>query len=265
MESHLLSNLFLAFTVGGVWVALSTAIADKMGTKIGGLIAGLPSTVVVTLFFVGVVQGPVAATEAAATVPVAYAINGPFLVFFCLLIRRGLLLAVISGLLTWIILSFTIVKLAPIGLWVSVCIWITTMVVTYWLLEAWIKVTSHTKAKRAPTFKEILIRAFLSGGIVTLGTVCSKFGGPVFGGLFASFPAVFLSALIIAALSGGADFSRGLAKSMMLSGFVNVGSFAITGYFFFTRLGLWLGTFTGLGVSLVTGYLTLLVIRARMS
>ncbi len=265
MESDLLLKLFLSFAVGGIWVALSTSVADAMGTKIGGLIAGLPSTVVVTLFFIGLVQGPAAAAEAAAVVPVAYSINGPFLVFFCLLVRRGLLPAMTGALLTWFVLSFTLVKLAPIEFWLSICIWITTLIATYWLLESWIKIPSQAKGEREPTIREILIRALLAGGIVTLGVFCSKVGGPVFGGLFASFPAVFLSALIVAAVSGGADFSRAFAKSMMLSGFVNIGAFAITVYFCFTKLGLWLGTFTGLGVSLVTGYLTLLVIRARMS
>ncbi|MCP4683701.1 MAG: DUF3147 family protein [Desulfobacterales bacterium] len=36
----------LSFVVGGLWVAGTTFIAEYFGTKIGGIIGGLPSTIV---------------------------------------------------------------------------------------------------------------------------------------------------------------------------------------------------------------------------
>ncbi|MBN1224817.1 MAG: DUF3147 family protein, partial [Candidatus Aminicenantes bacterium] len=53
MTKIFLIKLVLSFFVGGAWVAAATLIADKYGTKIGGIIIGLPSTLLVSLFFIG--------------------------------------------------------------------------------------------------------------------------------------------------------------------------------------------------------------------
>ena len=49
-------KLLLSFLVGGCWVTLTTIIAEKFGSKIGGLLGGLPSTIVVSLLFIGLTQ-----------------------------------------------------------------------------------------------------------------------------------------------------------------------------------------------------------------
>ena len=264
METEFFVKLVSSFAVGAIWVAASTTIADRVGTKLGGLVAGLPSTVVVTLFFVGLTQGTANATLAASTVPIAFSINGPFLIVFCLLIRRGLVTALMGSLAPWLLLSVLIVQHGLFYFGTAITVWIATFVLTYWVLEYRLKIPSHIKSRQAPTRVQILLRALLSGTIVAAGVFFSEIGGPIFGGLFASFPAVFLSALVIAYLSGGAEFSRALAKSMMLSGFVNVVTYAIVGYLVFPLLGIWLGMMVGLLVTTGTGYLTLLVVRAKM-
>jgi len=50
---------------------------DKFGTKVGGLIAGLPSTVVVALFFIGLSQGVQNVVESTSVVPSANEIVFP--------------------------------------------------------------------------------------------------------------------------------------------------------------------------------------------
>jgi hypothetical protein len=51
-------KLLIRFCVGGLWVTLTTIVADRFGSKLGGWIGGLPSTIVVTLFFAGDYQDP---------------------------------------------------------------------------------------------------------------------------------------------------------------------------------------------------------------
>ena len=53
----------LSFLVGGVWVTLSSVAAERFGSKAGGLIGGLPSTIVVTLLFIGLTQSAERAAE----------------------------------------------------------------------------------------------------------------------------------------------------------------------------------------------------------
>ncbi len=265
MEIGFLIKLGLSFCVGAIWVVLSTTIADVLGTKLGGLVAGLPSTVVITLLFVGLVQGTDAATTAAGTVPAAFSINGPFLLLFCLFIRRGLVWALGAALFPWILLSSILVTLGPPKFIVGVVIWLFTMSATYWLLENRFVIPSYTKGNSIPTRTQMLFRAALTGTVVSLGVLLSKIGGPIFGGVAASFPAVFLSSLIISYFSGGADFSRGLAKAMTLSGFINVVCYGIVGFFTFPILGLWSGSLVSLIVSFITGYLTYALMQTKMS
>jgi len=46
-----LLKLILSFALGAVWVVAATVLAEKLGPKTGGLIAGLPLTVTLGLFF----------------------------------------------------------------------------------------------------------------------------------------------------------------------------------------------------------------------
>jgi hypothetical protein len=46
-------KLILSFIVGSLWVTLTTLSAERFGSKVGGLIGVLPSTVVIALLFIG--------------------------------------------------------------------------------------------------------------------------------------------------------------------------------------------------------------------
>ena len=89
MEISFWYKLGLSFVVGSVWVTLSTITAERYGSKIGGLIGGLPSTAVVALLFIGFTQTPLAASEATTIMPLAQGFNGLFIIVYLLLVRRG--------------------------------------------------------------------------------------------------------------------------------------------------------------------------------
>lgn len=87
----------------------------------------------------------------------------------------------------------------------------------------------------------------------------------MFGGIFATFPGMFISTLIITYLSGGSDFSRAIAKSMMVSGTVNVGFYAIAIRYTYPIMGLLFGTIVALLFSCLTGYATYLFISKKVA
>jgi hypothetical protein len=58
MDASFWIKLFLGFIVGSIWVTLTTVSAERFGSKVGGLIGGLPSTVVIALLFIGLTQSP---------------------------------------------------------------------------------------------------------------------------------------------------------------------------------------------------------------
>jgi len=85
------------------------------------------------------------------------------------------------------------------------------------------------------------------------------------GGIFATFPAMFISTLIITYQTGGAAVSRAVAKALMLSGMINVALYAIAVRYLYVSLGLAAGTILALAFSCGTVYLTNALIMNKVS
>lgn len=94
MDNTFLIKLLLSFIVGSFWITITTIIAEKMGSKIGGIIGGLPTTTLVALLFIGITQSPQAAVEATAIMPQIVGFAGILMITFSLLINRGFLTAI---------------------------------------------------------------------------------------------------------------------------------------------------------------------------
>jgi hypothetical protein len=71
------------------------------------------------------------------------------------------------------------------------------------------------------SFSNVLLRGLVSGLIITLAVAFAKLGGPLLGGVFASFPAVFLSTMILTYFAQDRVFSVSVMKTLMLSGTIN--------------------------------------------
>lgn len=75
MADLFIVKLILSFFVGGLYTIISTVAADKFGSKIGGLISGLPSTALFGLFFIGWTQNPQASSEATTLIPASLGVS----------------------------------------------------------------------------------------------------------------------------------------------------------------------------------------------
>jgi anaerobic C4-dicarboxylate transporter len=102
-------KLFITFCVGGLWVTLTTTAAELLGPKLGGWIGGLPSTIVVTLFFTGLIVSAQAASDITTTIPLAIGINSLFLLIYSVLATRGFAVGMGGSLLVWLLLSGLVV------------------------------------------------------------------------------------------------------------------------------------------------------------
>jgi hypothetical protein len=90
MDALFWVKLLLGFIIGSLWVTLTTISAERFGSKVGGLIGGLPSTVVIALLFIGLTQSPQIAAQSTTVMPLAQGLNGLFILTFILFIPRGL-------------------------------------------------------------------------------------------------------------------------------------------------------------------------------
>jgi len=214
-------KLVLSFLVGGAWITLATVAAERFGSKVGGFMGGLPSTVVVAMLFIGWTQGRQQVYDATTVFPLAFAFNALFLIAFALGSRRGLLAGVGAAVLAWGLAQVGVVSLNVQSFFLSLAVWLVMLVAAYLVMARALDLRSHERVAMHYTPGQIAGRAAFAGGMIALAVVMSKVGGPVLGGVFSAFPAVYLSTLVITSRSAGLPFARAMLLPLMISGVVN--------------------------------------------
>ena len=265
MDASFWLKLALSFIVGSIWVTLTTIAAERYGSKIGGLIGGLPSTVVIALLFIGITQSPLVASQATTVMPLAQGLNGLFVLTYMLLIRRGLAAGLVSALLVWLIQSMLLLWLNLRQFGISILGWLLLLSLCYLIVEKWMKIASSGRVSVSYLPSQIAWRALFGGAVIAFAVFMGKLGGPLLGGIFGSFPAMFLSTLVITYRSGGAELARAVGKALLISGLINVPLYEIVVRYSYPRLGLGLGTALAVVFSLGTGYLTYLFMKTRVA
>jgi len=257
-------KLLLAFGVGGLMVTLATVAAERLGSKMGGLIGGLPTMVATSLFFIGYAQSPQIASEATGTIPLIMGFNGFFLVVYVILAKWGAWVGMIAALLLWFVFAWAVFSLEIDSFALSMGIFILCLLGTYHLLEIRFRLPSTGKLNIRYTPFQIISRALFSGAVVSAAVYLSKVGGPIWGGIIAPFPTVYISTLIIMAKSKGVEFSRMITKPLRVSGMINVVVYAAAVRYFYPLLGLALGTLLSLAITAASAYGTYWFMKNRM-
>jgi uncharacterized membrane protein (GlpM family) len=258
-------NLLLTFLVGSTVVTLATVGAEKFGSKVGGFIAGLPSTAAIGLFFIGLTQSPKAASAATSVIPLIFGFNGLFLVSYAIAARRGAAIALTGALMVWMALSLSAIFLKIRHFGFSLGAFTVLLVGSYLVLEKILRIGSASKVTLFYTPGQIVFRALFSGSIITLAVFLGKIGGPIWGGVFSAFPAVFISTQVITSQSGGMEFSRTLTKSMLISGLINVTVYAAAVRTFYLSHGLAGGTAIAYAMAGLSACATYFFIQKKMA
>jgi uncharacterized membrane protein (GlpM family) len=265
MESSFWYQLGLSFLVGSVWVTLSTVAADRFGSKVGGLLGGMPSTVVISLLFIGTTQSAQISSETTTVMPLAQGINGLFILAYLALAKRGLMTGLFSALLVWLLAATALVVIGEPPFWISILLWGLLVSGCFLVVEKVMDIPSHGKVGMRYTPGQILFRALFGGGVISFAVLVSKVGGPLYGGIFAIFPAMFASTLVITYRTGGVAFSRAVAKSLMVSGMFNVTLYVIVVRYLYLWVGIFRGTLLAIAISTASGYITYLFMKRSVA
>ncbi len=257
-------KLLLAFVVGSLVITFATIAAERMGSKMGGLIGGLPMMIAITLFFIGLAESPQAAAEATDVIPLVVAFNGFFLLVYAVLSRWGLVPGILGALLSWAALSSMVVILSLRSFALSLAGNLVISLLCYFVMEHKLQIPSRQGVSLHYSPVQIASRALFAGAMVALAVLMNRLGGPLWGGVFAPFPTVFLSTLIILAISNGVQYSRTLTKPLLVSGMINIVAYAVAVRYAYPLSGLVGGTIISLLVSTVSVYGTSLLMRGRM-
>ena len=258
----ILIQFLLPFIIAALVVVGVTIIAEKFGTKLGGILGTVPSTIVVAFVFISLNRGEAFASRAATVVPAEMAINLAFLFIFSILVKRSFWLAVGLGLLVWAMLSTALLLTNLQILTISVIIFCGTIAILFVMLEFVLRTPSSAPVKVHYTPTKLAIRGLFAGFIIGVTVLLSNVG-EVISGIFSVFPAIFLSTMVITYREHGAGFSSSIGKSMLL-GSQTVAVYAIAVHFLYPWIGTLLGSLAAYGISMLV-VAALLVLRNRIS
>lgn len=238
----------LSFVIAATWVSMATLVAERLGTRMGGVIATLPSTLVVALYFMAVEEGVGFATDVAALVPAEMAINTVFLALFIAFSRRGLPTALSAALGGWTLLSAILYLSDPEGLWPSMVVFVAAAAgTTLWLRRR--HPTPQVAGRHVSyTATEVSFRGLFAGAIIALSVLLASVSGPVIGAILSVFPAIFTSTMVILYLRQGPEFT-GATGSTMILGSVNVVGYSAVLVYALPAFGAVWGTLLALAMS----------------
>jgi len=234
-------RVLLSFVVAGTWITLATILSERLGTKLGGLLCNLPSTIVVSLLFIGWTQNASFAAEAAKAAPIGMLAGTAFLFVYILGLKRFGNTAAFFALAAWELVAIPIGLLGDTDLVVGVLLYaIATLAASYYL-EKRMRIPSLKKRDCDYSIKELLLRAVVSGGIVAIAVTIAALGGPVWAGLFSVFPAVMFSTMLVLTNAQGRSFAQATGK-VMLPASANIVVYGLAVYLTYPVYGLVVGT-----------------------
>ena len=241
MDSIFILRLVLSFLIAGGWVAGATFLAEKWGSKIGGMIANLPSNILVSMLFVAVVQDTDYVAGAMPAVPVGMMIDTVFLLVMIVLLKRGLFIASSVSLGVWLVLALLSIQVNSGNFANNLAVYAVVTAVSFYLLERIFNVASVKEEKKSYSPGQIALRAVFAGSVVTAVIIISKFAPPLVTGIIATFPAILLTTMIILTVNQNAGFAQATGKIMVLTS-SNIVVYSIGLYFTYPTLGIVRGT-----------------------
>lgn len=205
---------------------LATLAAQRFGGNVGGFIAGLPTTAVLTIFFITYTEGAHHGFNVTGIFPLAIAVNAVFLAAFAAFSRKSFSTGLLAALGIWLLVQSVLFCFHPVRFGVVVALGLLLFLVSL-LFVGSIDIPDSRTRPVPHGLCDIVIRACSGGAIIVLAMVGSRWGGPVLGGILAAFPGTVVATLIITDVYGGRDLARIMARPMMISGVVNCMVFAL--------------------------------------
>lgn len=264
MEPFLL-RVALSFALGGLAVALFTTAAERLGSRLGGLLLSFPVKVTIAMILIGLNEGAAFAAQAAVAIPAGLGVNVVFLGATALLVRRVAPWPAIAGALAvWLVAGVVAVLLPPATLAASILMWLAPAGVSLALLARVPGLRGDRKARTSGRFgvAGLVTRAAGAGAIVATSVVLARYAGPVVGGLASVFPSGWITTMVILTRKHGADFT-GATTRVMIAGSVAPVAFGAMVAWGYPRLGIALGTLAAMGAAACVSLLVWLALRHR--
>lgn len=255
MEQTFLLKLLVSFFTGAVVVALVTVLSERIGPKLGGIVTGMPNSMLIALLFIYWTQGTPAAIE--ATHATLFGISGLLLyetVFFLSSRRfKGFVIPLSLSLLAWLLVALPAAYFNPDLIPASAILILFSIPAFYFL--AIMQAPNPQEKKPRIGLSELAFRGLFGGTVVSISVILAKYVGIVYGGAFGAFPASLTSSLVILHHKHGPGFVREFLRT------VPFGTFSL---FTFSLSAKWLFPMYGVPVGAVLSLISSTAILAVM-
>lgn len=247
---------FIKIFLSSAMVAGITLIAEKGNPRLAGVIMGFPLGAGLALFFLGVEQGTGFAAHSAL-----WSIPGTLsMLSFCLGYRQCsallpgksiliIILCSFSGLISYFLTSLMLQLFLPEDTWARVAVLLFFIPIYALLLGKKSASPLQATPPTAATQKRVLLaRAGFASAIIIMVTASASTVGPVWSGLFSTFPTTILpSVLILHRKHGGALVPMLFRETTF--GMLAIVIFAIAVHFFFPIYGVYIGALLSYAVA----------------
>jgi hypothetical protein len=250
MDSLFLSRVILSFVLAGSWIAVVTLLAERLGSRLGGLFTNLPSNILFSLIYIALSNGIPFVTGMVPGIPLGMLIDTVFLVVMMATLRFGVLWSLLVSLGSWAFLAWLANLLPSAPLWLAVTLYLAGASGLFLVAEKRMKIPSVPASDKGYTLLQLSSRAVVAGAIVAGVVVVSQFAPPYLTGIISTFPAVLLSTMMILIINQGIPFARATGKILILSS-SNIIIYGIVVYFTFPAFGIAVGTLISFAASFI--------------
>ncbi|HVA10813.1 MAG TPA: hypothetical protein VNG32_01445 [Candidatus Dormibacteraeota bacterium] len=212
-------RVILSFVVGGGYVSGIIWLSEKLGSSIGGALAGVPNTLLIGLIFINITEGPESTKVATAIVPVMLATTLFYTWVFIKVssltkLSRYLFLSVIAT-MAWLVTSAILREsLSKTGFSYIVILGLAGILLFQYALHKYAVVVAKTRILPSSVY---LARFLVSGAVIASAVVVARYSGPLWGGVVSSFPATVATALYFLSKSQGSEFVKSFVKRLPLA------------------------------------------------
>lgn len=257
MNTLLIIQILCSLVIGGSLVAFISLLAEKVDKKIAGALLAFPSTIALGYFFLGWFVGDDAVAKA---VPSAFIPMSAALLFIASYTSVAqavshignrfvqIILATTFSVGVWFAISFLVATNKFSNIWIGVCSYLTVLIAAHFFLK------KYSVVKPAPmkySRKQIAFRATFVGTVIATVVFLGKTMGPVWGVVFAMFPAVSMSILILLHWYYGGKNLFPFVQSFPI-GTITMVTYSLTVMLLFPKVGFVFGTVAAYIVAYIT-------------
>jgi uncharacterized membrane protein (GlpM family) len=258
-----LLRVALSFVLGGITVALFTSAAERMGSRVGGLLLSFPVKVTIAMVLIGLNEGVALASDAAKAIPLGLGINVVFLLATALFVHRlPAWPALLSALAVWLVAGVVAILLVPHEVAWSVGVFAATALVSLVVLRNAPAAQPKKRERDTFGFLGLLTRAAGAGTVVALAVVLARVGGPLLGGLASVFPSGWITSMVILTRHHGPAFTAATVR-VMVAGSAAPVVFGLVVWLTYPTLGVAVGTLAAIGSALVVSLAVAGILRMR--